>query len=583
MRGNKTVSLMRIIKRYCKMKYRRKDYLNFLNAEFEKNKNDFEQLINTKAIELKSQGKVFTGPFVKMDNDMAIFKIRETEKMPLKNSFWTAVYLNGDMAKYRNWGDSSWAYICQNFQRDFSDAHCVWLSKANEPGFCLIGINQLSCGFAKLIEQEKPLIAFGPQMPPLEYLLNLREIVADSRFNDVNKILDYEEVKENLWTPLILSKEKDMNNLVLEDFKSSNCIAIQGPPGTGKTFRMAKLTALLLERNKSVLVTALTNRALMELAEKKDLKPYIEKGKVSKTSLTVDESMELPGLLAVEGNNCFPTNGSLTLASFYVSSRWALKADDVPFDYVLMDEASQALLPMIAATFKLGKKLIWIGDQQQLPPVVKINEDIINRFGWSDMINGFNTLCSNFKYPSYFLNDTFRLTKRGAEFTSLFYDNCLRSVSEEQTTPIQMQQLNSNGGPSLLLFKFEIGKKTSRTINDAVLKTVLDILQKAPKAKIAVLSKFHDTINGIQKCFVLRLPGYEKNKDLLVATVDSVQGLTVDYCVFVIPDSSTRYSLDDNLFNVATSRAKYCTVIIAYEDILSSNMSGKIKKFLQKA
>lgn len=110
------------------MKYRRIDYLNFLNAEFEKNKNDFEQLVSTKAIELKSQGKVFTGPFIKMDNDMAIFKIRETEKMPLKNSFWTAVYLNGDMAKYRNWGDYSWAYICQNFQRDFSESHCVWLS-----------------------------------------------------------------------------------------------------------------------------------------------------------------------------------------------------------------------------------------------------------------------------------------------------------------------------------------------------------------------------------------------------------------------------------------------------------------------
>ncbi len=419
-------------------------------------------------------------------------------------------------------------------------------------------------------------------MPPLEYLLNLRDIAADSSFNDVNKILDYEEVKGNLWAPQIISKEKDMNNLVLEDFKYSNCIAIQGPPGTGKTFRMAKLTALLLELNKSVLVTALTNRALMELAEKKDLKPYIEKGKVSKTSLTVDESMELPGLLPVDGNSCLPTNGSLTLASFYVSSRWALKADEVPYDYVLMDEASQALLPMIAASFKLGKKLIWIGDQQQLPPVVKINEDIINRFGWSDMINGFNTLCSNFKYPSYFLNDTFRLTKRGADFTSLFYNNCLRSVSEEQTIPIQMQQMNSDGGPSLLLFKFEIGKKTSRTINDTVLKIVSNILQKAPKAKIAVLSKFNDTVNGIQKCFVLKLPGYEKNKDLLVATVDSVQGLTVDYCVFVIPDASTRFSLDDNLFNVATSRAKYCTIIIAYENILSFNMSEKIRKFLAK-
>ena len=45
------------------MKYNRQDYLNFLNTEFEKIKKDYDQLINTKALVLKDEGKVFTGPF----------------------------------------------------------------------------------------------------------------------------------------------------------------------------------------------------------------------------------------------------------------------------------------------------------------------------------------------------------------------------------------------------------------------------------------------------------------------------------------------------------------------------------------
>lgn len=564
------------------MKYNRQDYLNFLNTEFEKIKKDFDQLINTKALVLKDEGKVFTGPFLRMEGDMAIFKIRESDQMPRKNSFWTAVYFSGDMAKFRCWGDYTWAYLCKNYQSDYSDAHCVWLSKADEPGFCLIGVNHLFYQFAELLQREKPLVVFGPQMPPMQYILNLMDIVKDSRFDKVNYILDFVEKDKDLWSPQNVNKESNLNDLIMDSFSSSNGIAIQGPPGTGKTYRMAQLTAQLLKQNKSVLVTALTNRALMELAEKDDLKEYVATGKVLKTSLTIDESVELPGLLPVDDNSCFSANGYLTLASFYISSGWAVKAEEVPFDYVLMDEASQALLPMIAATFKLGKKIIWIGDQKQLPPIIKTNSDIISRYNWNDIICGFNTLCSNFNYPSYFLNDTFRLTKRGAEFTSLFYNSQLRSVSKEQIVPIQMQQMNNEGGPSLVNVKLVLGEKSSAIINGTALDIVREIIKKAPDSKIAVLSKFIDTIKGLQKHFTLYLKGYDKNKNILVETVDSVQGLTVDYCIYVIPKTSERYSLDDNLFNVATSRAKYSTIIIADPDIMSYNMSGRIRCYLHK-
>ncbi len=171
--------------------------------------------------------------------------------------------------------------------------------------------------------------------------------------------------------------------------ESHNHVAIQGPPGTGKTYRMAKLIAQLLSKGKSVLVTALTNEALKVVASKEDLEPYLRNGRISKTSLTIDERHELPNLMPNEGNVCNAASGHLSLATFYISSGWAKDVQEmIPFDYVIMDEASQALLPMIAASKKLGRKVVWIGDQNQLAPIIKTNEDKINTQGWNPIVKG---------------------------------------------------------------------------------------------------------------------------------------------------------------------------------------------------
>ena len=98
---------------------------------------------------------------------------------------------------------------------------------------------------------------------------------------------------------------------------------------------MANLARHLLDKNKSVLVTALTNQALMELAAKDALEDYIKKGYVSKTSLTIDESQQL-NLKKVNENKCNPIKGKLTLASFYVSSGWAVSYTHLTLPTILL-------------------------------------------------------------------------------------------------------------------------------------------------------------------------------------------------------------------------------------------------------
>lgn len=566
------------------MKYTRKEYENFLNAELETQVKEYEQVVCTKALVLKERGEVFVGRFVKLQpNGIAIFKVLKSDNMPRKNTFWTASFLIGEMGSFKNWGGNSWAELRKGYQRTYSDALCVWIQKSEDSDFCILGIKNLTTEFAQLLETDKPIIAFGPKDPPLQYLLNLVDIVRDSSCIETQKILDFDE-NPSQWNPLKIEAKTDFPSLLLRDMEDKNCIVVQGPPGTGKTYRMAQLAARLLAENKSVLVTALTNQALMELAKKDDILPFLEKGKVSKTSLTIDENRELSKLQPIKDNLCNASCGNLSLATFYLASGWAKEAIDKPFDYVIMDEASQALLPMIAAAVKLGEKVILIGDQKQLAPIIVTNEDIINRFHWSSIMKGFETICYNFPFKSYMLSDTFRLTKRGAESTGIFYNNELRSVSDEQVIPSNLSELNRQGGPVFIGLDMNIGDKAPINALDSIFHLVNKIITESPKAEIAVLSKFRESVRQLQKHFVLK---WTKTKDLPdnihIETVDRVQGLTVDYCIFFIPNASLRYSLENELFNVATSRAKYNTIIVADNAVLKENMSEGVRKYLLKA
>lgn len=57
---------------------------------------------------------------------------------------------------------------------------------------------------------------------------------------------------------------------------------IQGPPGTGKSFIIAELARELALRNKTVLVTTLANKALIEIAKKEPLTDLLQAGRICK-------------------------------------------------------------------------------------------------------------------------------------------------------------------------------------------------------------------------------------------------------------------------------------------------------------
>ena len=111
--------------------------------------------------------------------------------------------------------------------------------------------------------ERNALVFLGPTDPPLKYLMNLVEFVKSTKPEN-NPYLNI-SLDNQSWNPIPLNT----NNTVLDiqtALVESDTVIIQGPPGTGKTYLMAQICDAFLRANYRVMVTALTNRALIELA-----------------------------------------------------------------------------------------------------------------------------------------------------------------------------------------------------------------------------------------------------------------------------------------------------------------------------
>ena len=541
---------------------------------------EFDKKFSTKALYLLNEmEELFLGQFIKFENGEMIVKFRVTRSFPRKGEYIQAMYLPSKMQDYRLWGDLTYEDLFKSRLKG-TEAVCIWHVQSNEEGFVLLGFRGIDIDFAQYISQAPgALIVFGPNIPPIDYLVNLYRLMLDSFSFAVSDVIDYNY--SPITNPPILIKTGQPSTFFYNQINSSDITILQGPPGTGKTQIIAELCAKLCSENKSVLITALTNKALMEVASKKASSELLEHGNLYKSNLTIDEQKELPQLMPLK--QLLPINGALVMATYYITSNFAANlTNENVFDVVIMDEASQALLAMFAASNKIGKKQLWVGDTAQLGPILSLNEDRIKSNSFEDFKNGLQTLTTKRIYPTYQLTTTFRLTQRSANYTGIFYNGNLVSKSKEKPYKLNAfsKILHMRGGPTLVLTDMEIGNASPKYAIDMATYFVYTILKEQPKTDIAVLTCLRKTTRSLQKAIALRL---NLGNKVIIETIARVQGLTSDITILFIPNTSLNRSLESRLFNVATSRAKSHTIIIADKNILNyTKIPSDVKTFLKK-
>lgn len=577
------------------MYYTREQHKRFLDKELVAISEEYLKKLNSKALALLSDNELYVTQFVKLDlkkedsnnadcnvlgSGQLMLRFKKDKGIPRKNEYFTAVALEKEMSFPKNWGDITWGNL-RHHQVEFSEVHCVWQGRTDDNGFLLCGFAGLSIEMAKfLANKEGCVIVLGPQAPPMDYYQNLIDIVSNNDSNmAAQEILDFEK-KTVMWNPVHINSNKEQVDGIVEVLETTPQLIFQGPPGTGKTFLMAEIVNHLLSQNKSVLVTAMTNRALIELAEKDSLKEFMLKKRIMKTSVSSDELTAYKNLVPIDSKKIACVPGSLTLSTFYNSSGWAKQCYmERPFDYVIMDEASQALFGMIAACKNLGQKVIWIGDQNQMQPIVLLSEETLSRNDFTMLANGFVTLCENFDYKSYILTETHRLLNKSAALTSLFYHTPLKSVANfgYVFANNNLKYLPKDGGAVILYKNMPVGEKADKSSCDFAIRIVDEILALQPKLYIAVLTKFRAAVRMLQNSFIGQ---FGSKSNVLIDTVERVQGMTCDVCIYFIPNTMMGMSLNRPLFNVATSRAKQLTIIIADNSILNASCHRDVHSYL---
>ena len=428
-----------------------------------------------------------------------------------------------------------------------------------------------------------PLIVVAETDPPVEYLIKLKEFVSK---NENDAILNLElNVSEENWKTVNLNNEKNVTHDVIEFIEKQKTNIIQGPPGTGKSYLAAELCDYYLKQGKSICVTALTNKALMEIASKEGLINPLSMGKVYKTNLTGDELKDIPKLKKVESFT--PKYGDLLLSTYY---KLAQKQSEIiegskRFDILIIEEASQAYLATIAMFSSIADKVLIIGDHKQLTPIVLKIEEAKTIFEKIEgVINGLQTFAFNNNEVSYRLTKTRRLTSDASKLTGLYYDNSLESISDKEgNTDFVSKYRNlfhENGGNSIAkLSSARIGF-TERNIFNFICKISREIFVNNPKIEIALLTPYVQVESELYNQYSKISNDY---KFITINTVHKIQGLTTDLTILYLPLTNAAFDLNDNLFNVATSRATRGTLIITYEHIdLASSVSIETKQLVTK-
>lgn len=557
----------------------RKKHWQFLEDELKAETEEFKKTYLTTAISLlKTSQEMYVAQFISFKDGEMIMKFPISRALPRKGDFLVCMVLPPELQDYRNWGDKTYRDLYKT-RYNSTECVCIWHSPANDPRYSLVGFSKVSVDFANYIKETPNIVlTFAPQRPPIDYVMNLQKVVEDKYSKGVASVLDANYQTKD-WEPILI-KQDNVSGFVYSQMTLTDTMILEGPPGTGKTYMIAELCARLCAEGHSVLVTALTNRALMEIAEKPAVKPLLHSHKIFKTNITIDELREIKDLETIK--SIAPMPGCLVMSTYFITSGYAADLTvEQPFDYVIMDEASQAILSMFAASRKIGKKNLWVGDIHQLPPIVILNQDRIKFCNYKPLVEGLKLLADNSSSPIYQLTTTYRFGQRSANYTGVFYNDSLVSFESKRFNdlPSMCKILSNEGGPTLILTDMPSGDSTPQFATYMASYIVASILNDSPNKDIAVLSCMKKTTRALQMAITQKV-GSKKN--LIVDTVARVQGLTTDITIFFVPDYSYIRTLEPHLFNVATSRAKEHTIIIVDKYVLDCyTLDKNVRKYLE--
>lgn len=563
------------------------EYKKFFDLQRRDQERKFEQYAKTPLNALFADGRAFHGRVVGTTEQGNIVLHFDTDLTPrLKIPMVICVLRPAAFEKYRD-AIQKWNCTSIRFREDdnthtsFSDALPVFFLSDRKTIGCGQIRNELLVAIKNELDNHRELrFVMLETLPPVELLKNLADYI-ELHQEDTNLVLQPRKTYDE-WTPTELTNKDNVADKVLDALEENNVCVLQGPPGTGKSYTLGSIISKVTAENKRVCVTTQSNASLISLISQETIQPLIGRGVISKTVLTAEEKKKHPFLISADKDFLVP-EGGLLCTTYYSLSRIINIVNEPIYDLIVIEEASQAFLTAIAAFMKLGKKCIIVGDPMQLPPVVEIgNEADYKAIDINTQTNGMMTYICSVNVPSFRITTSFRLTACSANQSKFFYGGHLISVQNEAVkfdVSAEMSQFfPDEGGTIIYNTKGGSSANYSKEALDIIHKIVSVFLERYPKRRLAILTPFVLTTKKLQEEYY----GENTKLDILVETINRIQGETVDYTIYYVPSRNHGFAFSENLFNVATSRSRSTTLLLSDIPIDAIHIhSNKVLGFLK--
>ncbi len=353
---------------------------------------------------------------------------------------------------------------------------------------------------------------------------------------------------------------------------------IQGPPGTGKTLMLAHLARLLVGDGRRVFVTALTHRAIHNALNKiPQVDENIPVCKIGEERLAGD--LQVPNFDQFSFSRFGEINGGYVIGATpfaLQSSRLA----NVEFDVVLFDEASQITLPLAIMGMLAGSKYIFIGDENQLPPVVAFSAEDAAQTSIFAYLAG--------RGNETMLNITYRLNDILTDWPNrTFYRNELRSSDEAAVRRLTLSPeatpwdfVLAPESPAVFLdLCHQNTTVRSRIEAEVVVELILSLLMREVlPEEIGVVVPYRAQSRLIRSLLRRNLMDDEITQKLVVDTVERMQGQERDVVLVSFATASPKFAAQvaDFLFqpqrlNVAVTRPRTKLILVGSHHMLDAD------------
>ena len=361
-----------------------------------------------------------------------------------------------------------------------------------------------------------------------------------------------------------LKLDEDQAEAFARAFATNGYHLIQGPPGSGKTAVLAQLAGALAGQGQKVLVTAVTHRAINHALRKTQAQRLgADVVKIGGAERGDDDVTTFPTFQA--------WREQALRGGVVVGATCHTRLDPTFFDTVIFDEASQFPIPLALRGMLYGKRYVFIGDDQQMEPVV-VADHPDEWVAWSI----FRMLQRH--DPGTMLRTTYRLNAALNAFPSrAFYGGRLQPSKEAAgrmlrfAKPPRFREILDPSVPSIIVEVPHQGA-TVRSPEEARLAAALalDAVDAGlPGHEVGIITPYRAQERLIKHELLRQAGRAGVPRGLVVETVERVQGQERELTILSLTVSDLAYAADaaefffrPSRFNVALTRARSKRIVL---------------------